>query len=172
MSKVITTVIQRDAGGENPKSKLFEQPLWELHLEDGEIRILGKPKMEEYLSKSSGKTVHHFIKRISILKDERKIVQWNIVFVDYDCILLSTKELCSKLFLGHQRKDEEKYKQLEEELKAKGSPLNPALFISTPRITTPQEKEEIKRLRQEIDGEEAFKLGIHLHDDEKIEGDI
>ena len=44
------------------------------------------------------------------------------------------------------------------------APPNPALF--TERITTPEEKEEIARLRQEIDSDEAFKLGLHLHDDE------
>ena len=36
----------------------------------------------------------------------------------------------------------------------------------TDRITTPEEKEEIKTLRKELDAEEAFKLGLHLHDDE------
>ena len=71
--------------------------------------------------------------------------------------------------LGHQRKDEEKYKKLEEELKKKKAPQNPALFMETKKITTPEEKQELKDFRDKFDPEEAFRLGLHLHDDEKIE---
>ena len=49
MSKKITSLIQINEGGKNPKTNLFEKPLWELSFEDDEKRILGKPKMEEYL---------------------------------------------------------------------------------------------------------------------------
>ena len=109
MSLKISNIQQIDEGGINPKTELFEQPMWELSLETGEKRILGKPKMEEYLSKAYEKTVHHFKRRISVLTSGTKITQWSVVFTDYDDTLLATPELCDKLYKGHQRKDEEKY---------------------------------------------------------------
>mgnify|MGYP001356388742 CR=1 FL=1 len=151
MSKEISKLIQLDEGGNNPKSGLFEKPLWELELEDGEKRILGKPKMEEYISKAYNNTVHHFTKRISQLKDDRKIIQWSVVFTDYQDVLLSTKEMCNMLFLGHQRKDEEKYKALEEKLAKRGTPLNAALFHPPKTDLYPfltKEREELDKLRE------------------------
>ena len=47
------------------------------------------------------------------------------------------------------------------------APQNPALFSE--KITTPEEKEEINDLRKKLDPEEAFKIGLHLHDHEKEE---
>ena len=44
MSKEIIKITQNDEGGENPKTKLPEKPLWELMFDDNTIRILGKPK--------------------------------------------------------------------------------------------------------------------------------
>ena len=61
------------------------------------------------------------------------------------------------IYEGHRKEQEELNPKVE-------APPNPALF--TERITTPEEKEEIKTLRKELDAEEAFKLGLHLHDDE------
>ena len=57
MTKKITSITQNNDGDINPKTKLFEQPVWVLELEDGEKRVLGKEKMEEYLSKGYEKTV-------------------------------------------------------------------------------------------------------------------
>ena len=51
MSLRIENINQIDSGGNNPKTNLFEQPIWELTLENGEKRLLGKYKVEEYLSK-------------------------------------------------------------------------------------------------------------------------
>ena len=150
MSKEIIKIIQNDEGGENPKTKLPEKPLWELTFDDYSTRILGKPKIEEYLSKAYENTVHHFTRRLSLLRDERKIVQWSIVFSDYSDVLLSSMELCKKLMLGHQRKDEEKYKELEKSLAKKNRPQNEVLFHPLkidpyPHLT--QDREELDRLR-------------------------
>ena len=150
MSKEIIRIIQNDEGGENPKTKLPEKPLWELVFEDNTIRVLGKPKMEEYLSKAYENTVHHFTKRTSLLKDGRKIVQWSIVFSDYSDVLLSSSELCKKLMLGHQRKDEEKYLSLEESLAKKNYPQNEVLFHPAKKTPYPhltKDREELDRLR-------------------------
>ena len=58
MTKKIMSLVQRNDGGLNPKTKLFEQPIWILTLDDGEEKVLGKDKMEEYLSKGFDKAVH------------------------------------------------------------------------------------------------------------------
>jgi len=149
MSKEIIRIIQNDEGGENPKTKLPEKPLWELVFEDNTIRVLGKPKMEEYLSKAYENTVHHFTRRTSLLRDQRKIIQWCVVFSDYSDVLLSSSELCKKIMLGHQRKDEEKYLSLDESLARKNAPQNPVLFSEKtdpyPHLT--KDREELDRLR-------------------------
>ena len=36
MTKKITSIVQNNDGDTNPKTKLFEQPVWVLELEDGE----------------------------------------------------------------------------------------------------------------------------------------
>ena len=66
MSKEIIDITQIDEGGQNPRTNLFEKPLWELHFINGEKRILGKVKMEEYISKAFAKTLHHFNKKFFI----------------------------------------------------------------------------------------------------------
>ena len=48
MTKKITSLVQKNDGGINPKTELFEQPIWLLTLEDVEEKILCKDKMEEY----------------------------------------------------------------------------------------------------------------------------
>ena len=162
MSINITNIIQIDEGGTNPKTELFEQPLWELTFETGEKRIIGKPKMEEYLSKAYEKTVHHFKRRISTLTSGTKITQWSVVFTDYDDVLLATIELCEKLYKGHQRQDEEKYKKLDEELTTKRGLVSEAIVKaqehsqheSYHRITTPDEREQIDKHRDKVKEEE------------------
>ena len=154
MSINITNIIQIDEGGTNPKTELFEQHLWELTFETGEKRIIGKPKMEEYLSKAYEKTVHHFKRRISTLTSGTKITQWSVVFTDYDDVLLATIELCEKLYKGHQRKDEEKYNKLDEELTSKRGLVSEAITKaqehSQHRITTSEERKEIDEHRDKV----------------------
>jgi len=155
MSLKINNVRQIDEGGINPKTELFEQPMWELTLETGENRILGKPKMEEYLSKAYEKTVHHFKRRISVLTSGTKITQWSIVFTDYDDALLATLELCDKLYKGHQRKDEEKYNELDEELTSKRGLVSEAIVKARERsqraeITTQEDKKKVDTFRNQV----------------------
>tara|TARA_R110002012_G_scaffold94569_1_gene228866 strand:+ start:687 stop:1202 length:516 start_codon:yes stop_codon:yes gene_type:complete len=128
MSKEVIQIKQIDEGGENPKTKLPEKPLWELTFDDYSTRILGKPKMEEYISKAYDNTAHHFQRHITILKDDRRVIQWSVIFCDYQNVLLSSAELCNKIMLGHQRKDEEQYKELDNSLAKKYAPQNEALF--------------------------------------------
>ena len=159
MSIEISNVTQIDEGGTNPKTELFEQPLWLLEFDTGEQRTIGKPKMEEYLSKAYEKTVHHFKRRISTLTSGTKIIQWSGVFTDYDDFLLSTPELCEKLYKGHQRKDEEKYKKLDEELTSKRGLVSEAIAKAAERsqraeITTPEEREQLDKNRDKIKEEE------------------
>ena len=159
MSILISNVTQIDEGGTNPKTELFEQPLWLLEFDTGEQRTIGKPKMEEYLSKAYEKTVHHFKRRISTLTSGTKITQWSVVFTDYDDVLLATPELCEKLYKGHQRKDEEKYKKLDEELTSKRGLGSEAIAKAAERsqraeITTPEEREQLDKNRDKIKEEE------------------
>ena len=164
MSIQISNVTQIDEGGTNPKTELFEQPLWELTFDTGEKRILGKPKMEEYLSKAYEKTVHHFKRRISTLTSGAKITQWSVVFTDYDDVLLATPELCEKLYKGHQRKDEEKYKKLDEELTSKRGLVSEAIVKAQEhsqhekhhRVTTPEDKERVEAFRDQVKKEENY----------------
>ena len=64
MSKEIIDITQIDEGGQNPRTNLFEKPLWELHFINGEKRILGKVKMEEYISKAFAKTLSPFLNEL------------------------------------------------------------------------------------------------------------
>ena len=149
MSKKIIDIIQIDSGGDNPKSGLFEQPLWQLHFEDDSTRILGKVKMEEYLSKAFDKMVHHFKKKYFTMKDDKKISFWNIILIDYEDVTLSPSQFKDKLYIGHQRKDEEKYKELEAKLQEKKAPQNEALF-HPPSITTQTEREKLDEFRKKV----------------------
>ena len=167
MSKEIIEIRQIDEGGQNPRTNLFEKPLWELQFINGEKRILGKVKIEEYISKAYAKTLHHFNKKFFITNTDKKYTIWVLVFQEnYEDVILSSSQLCEKLYIGHQRRDEEKLKDIyiNKELMA---PQNPALFSE--KITTPEEKEEINDLRKKLDPEDAFKIGLHLHDHEKEE---
>jgi hypothetical protein len=40
MTKKIMKLVQKNDGGQNPKTELFEQPIWLLTLEDGEEKVL------------------------------------------------------------------------------------------------------------------------------------
>ena len=60
MSKIIVGLQQIDEGAINPGTGIHEQPIWKTELQGGEERLLGKHKMEEYISKAYGKAIHRF----------------------------------------------------------------------------------------------------------------
>ena len=128
MSKNIINIVQLDQGGTNPKSELFEQPLWELHFEDEDKRILGKAKMEEYLSKGYNNTVYQFKRWTANTPSGTEVRLWAVVFTDNSHDLCVANKFYQMLKVGHQRKDEEKYKEIEEKLHLKRLPENTALF--------------------------------------------
>ena len=49
MSKLIITLEQLEEGAVNPGTGMHEQPIWKTTLQGGEVRLLGKHKMEEYI---------------------------------------------------------------------------------------------------------------------------
>ena len=50
MSKLIISLEQLEEGAVNPGTGMHEQPIWKTTLQGGEVRLLGKHKMEEYIS--------------------------------------------------------------------------------------------------------------------------
>jgi len=160
MSKKIIKIEQIDKGGLN-ESGVQVDKLWELHFENQvNSRKLDYTQILHYLTKGTSppKSVYAFKKWESTFFNSDKIhYWWCIVYDDKDHILLLPPKFYDLIYEGHRKEQEELNPKVE-------APPNPALF--TERITTPEEKEEIKTLRKEIDAEEAFKLGLHLHDDE------
>ena len=172
MSKKIIKIEQIEEGGKNEKGDIVDK-LWKLYFEEEEQRILDKTQLKELAQSGTSppKTIYSVTRWGSTFKEtltDKVFYWWLIVYEDKNHTVLLPRAFYDLLYQGHR--NEEDKKDIDK-VKAE-APVNPALFEQTKRITTPEEKEEIKRLRQEIDGEEAFRLGIHLHDDEKIEGDI
>tara|TARA_B110000285_G_C15122271_1_gene617934 strand:+ start:879 stop:1370 length:492 start_codon:yes stop_codon:yes gene_type:complete len=153
MTKKVITLEQNNDGGINPKSNLFEQPIWELMLDNNEKKILGKQKMEEYLSKSYEKTVHNFKRWTLTTQSGTSVNIWCIIFTDKTHEVLTTEKLKEQLYGGHVRKDMEKYQKIEEEIIDKHSlPENPALFISETRqsLTTEEESRQLDDFRKKV----------------------
>ena len=160
MSKKIIKIEQIDKGGLN-ESGIEVDKLWELHFENQiNPRILDSTQILHYLTKgtSPSRNIHHFRKWESKCK-ETIHNHWCIVYSNpIDHSLLLPSKFYDLIYEGHRKEEEESNPKKETPID------NPFLF--TDRITTPEEKEEIKTLRKELDAEEAFKLGLHLHDDE------
>ena len=160
MSKKIIKIEQIDKGGLN-ESGVQVDKLWELHFENQvNSRKLDYTQILHYLTKGTSppKSVYAFKKWESTFFNSDKIhYWWCIVYDDKDHILLLPPKFYDLIYEGHRKEQEELNPKVE-------APPNPALF--TERITTPEEKKEIETLRKELDAEEAFKLGLHLHDDE------
>jgi hypothetical protein len=149
MSLRIENINQIDSGGTNPKTNLFEQPVWELTLENGEKRLLGKDKVEEYLSKGYDNSVHQF-KRWSVTTTSgAELYLWAIIFSDKSHDVCVTTRFLEKLYQGHVRKDEEKYKKHEKD-RAENHPVNPVLFTERKSLTTDEERKELDEYRNQI----------------------
>ena len=167
MSKKIIKIEQIEEGGKNEKGDIVDK-LWKLYFESKEVRILDKRQLKDLAKSGTSppKTIFSVTRWGSTFPatlTDKVFHWWIIVYEDKNHTVLLTNAFYDLLYQGH-RNEEDKIDNDKIKIEA---PPNPALF--TERITTPEEKEEIKRLRQEIDAEEAFKLGLHLHDDEKEE---
>jgi len=152
MSMRIEKINQIDSGGVNPKTNLFEQPIWELTLEGGEQKLLGKDKMGEYLSKGYDNSVHQF-KRWSVTSTSgAELHLWAIVFTDKSHDMCVTTRFLEKLYQGHVRRDEEKYRKHEKELEEKmiSTPVNPVLFSEKKTLTTEEERKELDEFREKV----------------------
>jgi uncharacterized DUF497 family protein len=126
MSKKIISLEQDSDGGINPGTNLFEEPIWRIVFEDDDERVLGKSKMEEYISKSYNKTVYRFKRwKVSTLTSETYV--YVIVFTDRTHEMVSPVQLRDIVYRGHSVRNEEKYNYIETELTAKGG-LSP-IFI-------------------------------------------
>tara|TARA_R100001594_G_scaffold17047_5_gene34907 strand:+ start:1085 stop:1606 length:522 start_codon:yes stop_codon:yes gene_type:complete len=167
MSKKIIKIEQIEEGGKNEKGDIVDK-LWKLYFESKEVRILDKRQLKDLAQSGTSppKTIFSVTRWGSTFPatlTDKVFHWWIIVYEDKNHTVLLPNAFYDLLYQGH-RNEEDKIDNDKIKIEA---PPNPALF--TERITTPEEKEEIKRLRQEIDAEEAFKLGLHLHDDEKEE---
>ena len=74
---------------------------------------------------------------------------WAVVFTDNSHDLCVASKFYQMLKLGHQRKDEEKYKEIEEKLHLKRLPENTALFHPK-SLTTKDERKELDEYRKKI----------------------
>ena len=164
MSNKIIKIEQIEEGGKNEKGDIVDK-LWKLYFESKEVRILDKRQLKDLAQSGTSppKTIFSVTRWSSTFPatlTDKVFHWWIIVYEDKNHTVLLPNAFYDLLYQGH-RNEEDKIDNDKIKIEA---PPNPALF--TERITTPEEKEEIKRLRQEIDAEEAFKLGLHLHDDE------
>tara|TARA_B100000700_G_C14752447_1_gene718215 strand:- start:21 stop:521 length:501 start_codon:yes stop_codon:yes gene_type:complete len=159
MSKKIIKIEQIDKGGLN-ESGIEVDKLWELHFENQiNPRILDSTQILHYLTKgtSPSRNIHHFRKWESKCKDTIHN-HWCIVYSNpIDHSLLLPNKFYDLIYEGHRKEQEELNPKVEV-------PPNPAIF--TEKITTTEEKKEIKDFRDKFDPDEAFRIGLHLHDDE------
>ena len=116
MSKIIVGLQQTDEGAINPGTGLHEQPIWKIEMQDNEERLLGKHKMEEYISKSYGKAIDRF-KRWKVKTQTSETQVYVIVFSDRTHEMLTPNQMMNKLFEGHQVRKDPKYDFIESDEK-------------------------------------------------------
>ena len=174
MSKKIKGIEQIEEGGKNEKGVQVDK-LWKLSFENEEMpRILDKTQLQELAQSGTSPpksifSVTRWGSTFSPTLTEKTFYWWIIVYDDRNHTVLLPNEFYDLLYEGHRKEEPEK-----EEITGGRGDISKAVsgVMNPPRITTPEEKEEIKLLRKQIDADMAFSLGLHLNDDEKQEEDI
>ena len=149
MTKPILQIEELAEGGENPKTKVHEKPVWWIKFFDGEERILVKYKIVEYLSMAYRKAVGHFEKRTVTTTSGNSVVVWLIVFQDgRSGDLLPSKDFCTKLADGHMQRNQEDVKEFQ-------APQSP---IFTESLTSPEDRIKVDKFRDQVKEEEYKEL--------------
>ena len=150
MTKNIKNIVQNDSGGTNPDTHAHEDKIWELTFDDNDTTNLTRMKMMELLTKGTvpTKTVHSFRKWELTTTHGAHIRTWVIVYDDKSHVQLTNTDFYSLLSNGHSNRGEEP--KVEELKKESQAPVNPVLFEGKKSITTPEEREKLKELRENI----------------------
>ena len=148
MTKTIVNIVQNDSGGTNPDTHAHEDKIWELTFEDNDTTNLTRMKMMELLTKGTvpTKTVHSFRKWELTTTHGAHIRTWVVVYDDKSHVQLTNTYFYSLLSNGHKNRGEEP--KVEEPKKESSAPVNPVLFQEKKSLTTPEEREQLKELRQ------------------------
>jgi len=148
MTKTIINIVQNDSGGTNPDTHAHEDKIWELTFEDNDTTNLTRMKMMELLTKGTvpTKTVHSFRKWELTTTHGAHIRTWVVVYDDKSHVQLTNTDFYSLLSNGHKNRGEEP--KVEEPKKESSAPVNPVLFQEKKSLTTPEEREQLKELRQ------------------------
>jgi len=148
MTKTIKNIVQNDSGGTNPDTHAHEDKIWELTFDDNDTTNLTRMKMMELLTKGTvpTKTVHSFRKWELTTTHGAHIRTWVVVYDDKSHVQLTNTDFYSLLSNGHKNRGEEP--KVEEPKKESSAPVNPVLFQEKKSLTTPEEREQLKELRQ------------------------
>ena len=148
MTKTIIDIVQNDSGGTNPDTHAHEDKIWNLIFDDGDTTSLTRMKMMELLTTGTvpTKTVHTFKKWDLTTTQGSHIRTWVIVYDDKSHVQLTNNDFYSLLSNGHSNRGEES--KVEEPKKESSAPVNPVLFQEKKSLTTPEEREQLKELRQ------------------------
>ena len=148
MTKTIVNIVQNDSGGTNPDTHAHEDKICELTFEDNDTTNLTRMKMMELLTKGTvpTKTVHSFRKWELTTTHGAHIRTWVVVYDDKSHVQLTNTDFYSLLSNGHKNRGEEP--KVEEPKKESQAPVNPVLFQEKKSLTTPEEREQLKELRQ------------------------
>ena len=150
MTKTIINIVQNDSGGTNPDTHAHEDKIWELTFEDNDTTNLTRMKMMVLLTKGTvpTKPVHSIRKWELTTTHGAHIRTWVVVYDDKSHVQLTNTDFYSLLSNGHKNRGEEP--KVEEPKKESSAPVNPVLFEEKKSTTTPEEREQLKELREGI----------------------